>query len=98
MGNEAMVFKTLSISTKDYDAMHNHIEKTNSALWHIHSLADLLVVKYQEMIDAKQIIEGHGYSSPLLSIAEILNEKAEAALDCMNKIEAIHNDMSITTV
>jgi hypothetical protein len=61
-------------------------------LYHIHSLGYLLVGRYQEMVDAKQIIENLDEpSSPLLSIAEIIMEKTKS---CIDKADVIDNKLS----
>ncbi len=58
-------------------------------LYHIHSLADLFIGKYQEMVDSKQIIEPlDEASSPLLSIAEMIMEKSKACLDNADIIDS----------
>jgi len=57
--------------------MKENLNDIQSDLFHIHSLANLLVGKYQEMVDSKQIIEPlDEASSPLLSIAEMIMEKS----------------------
>ena len=67
-----------------------NLSEIQGNLYHIHSLADLFIGKYQEMVDSKQIIESlDAPSSPLLSIAEMIMEKSENCLDKANVLESI---------
>lgn len=69
--------------------MLGKIEDVKVSLWHIHSLADLLICKYQELLCNKELVTGSGFSSPILSIAEMLTAKAEAALNDLDEIEIV---------
>jgi light-regulated signal transduction histidine kinase (bacteriophytochrome) len=64
------------------------INDIQNDLYHIHSMADLLVGKYQEMVDSEVINESDMISSPILSIAEIITEKTEKCLNQLGMIEA----------
>jgi hypothetical protein len=71
--------------------MKEKLNDINNDLFHIHSLADLLIGKYQEMVDAKQLIEPlDEASSPLLSIAEMIMEKSKA---CLNRMDLVDGEM-----
>ena len=71
--------------------MKEKLNDINNDLFHIHSLANLLVGKYQEMVDAKQIIEDlDEASSPLLSIAEMIMEKSKT---CLNRMDLVDDEM-----
>jgi len=70
--------------------MEKNLNDLQSDLFHIHSLADLLIGQYQKMKDAKQIIEPSGEpSSPLFSIAEMIMEKSKNCLDKADIMDAI---------
>lgn len=71
--------------------MQQNLNEAQGLLFQIHSMADLLVGKYQELADNKAINESNMISSPILSIAEIITEKAEA---CLNKLELIEASMN----
>ena len=76
--------------------MKEKLNDINNDLFHIHSLANLLVGKYQEMVDAKQIIEDlDEASSPLLSIAEMIMEKSKACLNRMDLVDCEMQDKGI---
>jgi len=70
--------------------MEKNLNELQNDLFHIHSLADLLIGKYQEMIDNKQIIEPLGSpSSPLFSVAEMIMEKSKNCIDKADIMDAI---------
>lgn len=76
--------------------MKENLNNVQNDLYHIHSLANLLVGKYQEMVDVKQIIENlDEASSPLLSIAEMIMEKSKACLEAVDKIDGKFQEMGI---
>jgi len=72
--------------------MTQQINEVQGMLYQIHSMADLLVAKYQELVASEVINEKEMISSPILSIAEIITEKAEACLDKLNLIESSINE------
>jgi hypothetical protein len=76
--------------------MKKNLNDIQNDLYHIHSLANLFVGKYQEMIDNKQLIEPlDEASSPLLSIAEMIMEKSKACLDAADIIDGKFQEMGI---
>lgn len=59
-------------------------------LFHIHSMAYLLVGLYQEKVDNKELDDSNNISSPFLSIAEMIMEKSK---DCLDKAEIIEGEL-----
>ncbi len=86
------------MTKKDFTNVFGRVEDIKIRLWHMHSLADLLVVKYQEMVDADEIGKRDECSTPILSIAEMLTEKAEASLKNIEEIEEISMEISKATI
>jgi transcription termination factor Rho len=79
--------------------MEHNLNKIQNDLFHIHSLANLLIGKYQEMIDAKQIIEPLDEpSSPLFSVAEMIMEKSKNCIDKADIMDAIIQQHGIGTL
>ena len=86
------------LSKEDFTKVFGKVEDIKIRLWHMHSLADLLVVKYQEMIDADEIGKRDEFSTPILSIAEMLTEKAESSLRNIEEIEEVSMRISSATI
>lgn len=76
--------------------MEKKLNDIQNNLYHIHSLADLFIGKYQEMVDNNQIVEPlDAPSSPLLSIAEMIMEKSKACLNAADIIDSKFQEMKI---
>lgn len=70
--------------------MKEKLNDINNDLFHIHSLAYLLVGLYQEKVDNKELDDSNNISSPLLSIAEMIMEKSKA---CLNRMDLVDGEM-----
>lgn len=81
------------LTKEDYNQIFAKTEDVKVSLWHIHSLAELLVCKYRDLVDSKKLVDGGGFSSPILSIAELLTEKTETALNNIDEIEVVGNEI-----
>lgn len=70
--------------------MKNNVNVIRDNLFHIHSLANLLAGKYQELLDSKTNDSTH-ISSPILSISEMITEKTES---CLTTLECLENKLN----
>jgi hypothetical protein len=70
--------------------MKNNVDVIRDNLFHIHSLANLLTGKYQELLDSKTNDSTH-ISNPILSISEMITEKTES---CLTTVEDIENKLN----
>jgi hypothetical protein len=75
-------------SEKDLSNILSKVEEIKVREYQIKSLADLLVCKFQELVDSDRL-ESNEFSDPILSIAEMLREKADASLASIEEIEVI---------
>ena len=77
------------LTDEDFNQIFANAEDIKTMLWHIHSLADLLILKYQETVDAGKITDRDEFSTPILSIAEMLVEKSTAAIKNIDEIDEV---------
>lgn len=62
--------------------MINTVSEMQQLLFQIHSMSKLLFCHHAELIDSEKLrYEDGDISEPILSIAEIIKEKAEACLE-----------------
>ena len=63
-------------------------------LLHINSMGNLLVSHHTELIDTKQLSPNLGYpSEPILTIADIIEEKSEICLDKLQILEVYFREV-----
>lgn len=76
------------LTEKDFNVLFGKVEDVKVMLWHMGSLAELLVIKYQSLVDAGTLKDDK-YAVPILSIAEMMTEKTEAALKNLEEIDEV---------
>lgn len=86
-----------TLSTKDLSNLLSKVEDIKANIYHVKSLADLLVCKFQELTYADRL-KSDEFSDPILSIAEMLREKADATLKTIEDIEEIYYAPCISTL
>ena len=78
--------ENITLLAKSSSKMIGKLEDMKVMINHINSLSDLLVLKYQSLVDAGTLQDDE-WATPILSIAEMLNQKADAALKNLDEIE-----------
>lgn len=83
------------LSWDDFIKVFGKVNDIQVRLWHIHSMADLLIMKYQEEIQGNEKRNPDEYSTPIISIAEMLNEKARACLKDIDEIDEVSTKIQL---
>jgi ferredoxin-fold anticodon binding domain-containing protein len=82
--------KNENLSNQDWSKVLAKTEDINVIMYHVKSLADLLICKFNELVDGDKL-KSDELSDPILSIAEMLKEKAEASLKTIEDIGEMHD-------
>jgi hypothetical protein len=83
------------LSWNDFIKAFGKVNDIQVRLWHIHSMADLLIMKYQDEIQANEKRNPDEYSTPIISIAEILIEKTTACLKDIDEIDEVSTKIQL---